>query len=75
MPNVQIKGVPPETHAELHRRADRAGQSLQEYLLGRLIEDASRPSLDELLDRAGRRGGRLTLADAARLQRSERARR
>ncbi|KHL18986.1 UNVERIFIED_CONTAM: hypothetical protein LK11_04490 [Mumia flava] len=60
MPSVQIKDVPVETHAVLRRRAAIAHQSLQEYLLARLIEEASRPTLDEVLDRAGgRSGGRL----------------
>ena len=50
MPSVQIKDVPDETHAVLRRRAAAAHQSLQEYLLTRLIEDAARPTLDEVLD-------------------------
>jgi antitoxin FitA len=57
MPTVQIKAVPNDVHAELRRRAARAGKSLQEYLLGRLIEQTSRPSLEELLARAGQRSG------------------
>ena len=58
MPSVQIKDVPDETHAVLRQRAAAAHQSLQEYLRARLIEDASRPTLDEVLDRAaGRSGG------------------
>lgn len=76
MPSIQVKGVPSETHATLRRRAAHAGQSLQEYLLGRLIEEASRPSLDEILDRAGgRSGGRAPLADAVEAIRDERDRR
>ena len=57
MPSVQIKSVPEDVHAELRRRAANDGKSLQEYLLGRLIEEARRPSLDELLVRAGQRSG------------------
>jgi antitoxin FitA len=73
MPSVQIKDVPADVHAVLRRRAAAAGQSLQEYLLGRLVADARRPSLDELLDRAGgRAGGSTTFADAARLVRAGR---
>ena len=65
MPSVQIKDVPPETHAVLRRRAAAAHQSLQEYLRSRLIEEASRPTLDEVLDRAGgRAGGSVSFADA-----------
>jgi plasmid stability protein len=57
MPSVQIKDVPANVHATLRRRAAAAGQSLQEYLLERLTEDAEAPTLDEVLDRAGGRAG------------------
>jgi antitoxin FitA len=57
VPSVQIKSVPEDVHAELRRRAEKAGKSLQEYLLSRLVEEARQPSLDDLLDRAGRRKG------------------
>jgi antitoxin FitA len=73
MPSVQIKDVPADVHAVLRRRAAAGGQSLQEYLLGRLVADARRPSLDELLDRAGGRAGGSTGFDAsARLIRADR---
>jgi plasmid stability protein len=57
MPSIQIEDVPEETHAVLRRRAATAHQSLQEYLRSRLIEEASSPTLDEVLDRAGGRAG------------------
>lgn len=73
MPSVQIKNVPQEAHRVLRRRAAAAGQSLQEYLLARLVEEASRPTLEEVLRRAGdRAGGRVPLVDAARAVRVER---
>ena len=76
MPTVQIKDVPAETHAVLRRRAVAAHQSLQEYLRSRLIEEASRPTLDEVLDRAGgRAGGSVSLKAAATGVREGRARR
>jgi len=76
MPSVQIKDVPDETHAILRRRAAEAHQSLQEYLRGRLIEEASRPTLDEVLDRAGgRAGGSLSFEDSAAAVREGRDRR
>jgi plasmid stability protein len=76
MPSVQIKDVPEETHAVLRRRAAEAGKSLQEYLRGRLIAEASRPTLEEVLDRAdGRAGGSLTIDEAVRLIREDRDRR
>src|SRR5205823_1967392 len=64
MPSVQIKDVPEQTHAILRARAAAAHQSLQEYLRSRLIEEASQPSLDEILDRAGdQRRAALALTD------------
>jgi hypothetical protein len=73
MPSVQIKDVPDDVHHVLRRRAVEAGQSLQQYLLGRLIEEASRPTLNEVLRRAGdRAGGHISLAEAARTLRVER---
>ncbi len=76
MPNIQIKDVPEATHAVLRQRARAAHQSLQEYLLGKLIEDTSQPTVDEVLANAGaREGGSLSLADAASALRFERARR
>ena len=65
MPNIQIKDVPEDTHAVLRQRASAAHQSLQEYLRSRLIAEAARPTIDEVLDRAGgRAGGSLPLRDA-----------
>jgi hypothetical protein len=76
MPSIQIKDVPEETHAILRRRALAAHQSLQEYLRSKLIDEASRPTLDEVLDRAGgRAGGSVSLAAAAKAVREDRARR
>lgn len=76
MPSVQIKDVPEQTHAVLRRRAAAAHQSLQEYLRGRLIEEASEPTLEEVLDRAGgRSGGAVPLRDAVEALRADRDRR
>ena len=73
MPSVQIKDVPDDVHAELRRRAAHAGKSLQEYLLGRLTEEARTPSLADMLERVSRRrGGRFSLQDAADAVRTER---
>jgi antitoxin FitA len=58
------------------RRAAAAHQSLQEYLRTRLIEEASEPTLDEVLDRAGRRsGGAVPLKNAVAAVRADRDRR
>lgn len=73
MPSVQIKNVPEETHAVLRRRAAAARQSLQEYLRSRLIDEASRPTMNELLDQVElRTGGSLTPKEAADLIRDDR---
>ncbi|MEZ5117516.1 MAG: hypothetical protein R2737_14745 [Candidatus Nanopelagicales bacterium] len=76
MPSIQVKDVPEETHRVLRQRAAAAHQSLQEYLLAHLIAEASRPTLDEVLDRAGgRSGGHLPLRDSVDWVHGDRARR
>ncbi len=76
MPSIQIKDVPEATHAVLRQRAAAAGQSLQEYLRGRLIDEASSPTVEEILARAGgRAGGSLPFSDAVEALQQDRARR
>jgi plasmid stability protein len=76
MPSVQVKNVPPETHAVLRRRAAAAHQSLQEYLRQRLIEEAATPTVEEVLERAGgRAGGSVRFAEAVAALREDRDRR
>ncbi len=76
MPSIQIKDVPDETHRVLRQRAAAAHQSLQEYLRARLIREASEPTLDEVLDRAGgRSGGHVPLQSAVAAVRTDRDRR
>ena len=76
MPSVQIKDVPEPVHAVLRQRAAASHQSLQEYLRSWLIEETSRPTLDEVLERAGgRSGGSVPLNAAVSTLRDERARR
>ena len=73
MPSIQVKDVPDEVHATLRKRAAAAGQSLQEYLLARLVAEATQPTLEEVLERAGQRaGGRVSFRDAAKAVRAER---
>ncbi|MGI8759351.1 MAG: FitA-like ribbon-helix-helix domain-containing protein [Acidimicrobiales bacterium] len=73
MPSIQVKDVPDDVHATLRRRAAAVGQSLQEYLLARLVDDAHTLTVDELLDRAGgRAGGRAGLEAAAQAVRADR---
>lgn len=73
MPSVQIKDVPDDTHRVLRERAARAHQSLQEYLRSRLIADASQPTIEEVLERAGKReGGKVAFSSAVSHIRAER---
>jgi hypothetical protein len=57
MLNVLVRNVPEDVHAALQLRAERQGQSLQQYLAGELTRLAERPTLDEVLDRIERRSG------------------
>lgn len=62
MPNVLVRDLPDEVHASLQRRAEAAGQSLQQYLATELTRLASMPSMNDVLARiARRRGGRVGL--------------
>jgi antitoxin FitA len=62
MPNVLVRDLPDAVHASLQRRAEEAGQSLQQYLATELTRLASTPTMDEVLARISRRhGGRVGL--------------
>jgi antitoxin FitA len=76
MPNVLVRDVPDDVHAALQRRAERRGQSLQQFLAGELRRLAERPGVDEVLERVERhRGGRVGLQQAADDLAAERERR
>lgn len=61
-------------HAVLRQRAAAAGQSLQEYMLAWIERAASRPTVDEVLERIGHRsGGHLTADEVVRQLREDRA--
>jgi len=73
MKTLQVRNLPDETHAVLRRRAVEAGMSLQEYLLATLNELAERPTVSEVLTRAGgRSGGEVSFDAAASHLRAER---
>jgi plasmid stability protein len=75
MSNVLVRDIPEDIHAALQRRAERRGQSLQQYLAAELRRLAERPSLEEVLDRIDRRqGGRVGLARAVEDLAEDRAR-
>ncbi len=76
MPNLLVRDLPDDVHAALQRRAERRGQSLQQYLSSELRRLAERPSVDEVLDRIEHRsGGRVGLRQAAEDLSEERSRR
>jgi plasmid stability protein len=76
MVNVLVRDLPDDVHAALQRRAERRGQSLQQYLSSELRRLAERPSVDEVLDRIERHsGGQVGLRQAAEDLREERSRR
>jgi antitoxin FitA len=49
---ITVRDVPDEVRDELAARAARAGQSLQEYLRGMLIDAADRPPVADVIARA-----------------------
>lgn len=51
MTTITIRNVPEETRDELAARAARSGRSLQEYLLGMLVERAKHPDMETVLAR------------------------
>jgi plasmid stability protein len=52
MPSITVRDVPDDVRDELAARAARAGRSLQEHLRAELIELASKPSINDVLERA-----------------------
>jgi plasmid stability protein len=76
MPNLLVRDLPDDVHAALQQRAERQGQSLQQFLTAELRRLARRPSVDEVLDRIERRrgGGHVGLAQAAHDLREDRER-
>jgi antitoxin FitA len=76
MPNVQVRDVPDEIHEALVRRAEFAGQSLQQFLAAQLALIAATPTLDGMLSRIENRPkGQLSAKIAIEAIEEERARR
>ena len=76
MPNIQIRDVPEEIHGSLVRRAELAGQSLQQYLAAQLAAIVATPTVDEMIARIERRPkGRVSRSSAIAALQDERARR
>jgi antitoxin FitA len=74
MPSVQIKNVPDDVHRTLRTRAAASGQSLQEFLLELLVEEASFESAAAVFDRIERdeSGGSLPLETTVEIIRRHR---
>lgn len=74
MPNVLIRDVPDDVHAELVQRASSAGHSLQHYLKTELERFARTPTLEQVLARIEANGGdsEIGFARAAELVREAR---
>lgn len=51
MATIQIRNVPEDVAATYKVRAAKAGQSLQEYMLAHLTAVASKPTVEELMER------------------------
>jgi antitoxin FitA len=76
VPSIQIKNVPAEVHRILSARAAANGQSLQAYLLARLVTEAQEEPLNAWLDRIEEHsGGSLPFEFAVEAIRRERDRR
>ena len=76
MANVQIREVPDEVHQALVRKAELAGQSLQQYLSAQIALLATIPTIDEVIDRIESRAkGRVSKATSVAAVKDERARR
>ncbi len=76
MPSVQIREVPDDVHAALVRRAELAGQSLQQYLTAQLAALVATPTIEEMIARIeARPKGRLSRNNAIAALQDERARR
>ncbi len=52
---VQIRNVPEDIHRTLRSRAAAAGMSLSDYLLAEIVRVAERPTIADVLARAGSR--------------------
>lgn len=76
MPNVQVRDVPDAVHAALVRRAEQAGQSLQQFLATQLGVIAATPTTLEIIDRIEQRSkGQISAESTIVLLDAERDRR
>ena len=71
---IQIRNVPNDTHRELRTRAAAAGMSLSDYALEELQRLTARPTVAEVLRRAGSRSGGLSTESIVAAIRADRDR-
>jgi len=57
MPNVLVRRLPDHVHGALQQRAEKQGQSLQQYLTNELTRLAEHLTPAELFERVGRHNG------------------
>jgi hypothetical protein len=69
---IQVKNVPEDVHRTLKARAALAGMTLSDYVLKALSDLATRPTLDEVLERLEARGRLGEPFDSAAAVRDER---
>jgi plasmid stability protein len=72
MRTIQIRNVPDDVRRTLEERAAREGMSLSDYLLRDLVELASRPALEEIVEHVRRRPMVRSRASASQLIREAR---
>ncbi len=73
MANVLVRDLPDDVHGALQQRAERRGQSLQQYLTSELTRLVERPTPEELFAHVARRkGGKVGLEQAVADLESER---
>lgn len=74
--NVLVRNLPDSVHRTLQERANKQGQSLQQFLVAQLTRMAATPTLEEALERISRRsGGRVGARQAVADLRQARAQR
>jgi antitoxin FitA len=70
MKMIQIRNVPDDVHRVLKVRAAAEGVSLSDYLLREIERYATRPTVEEVLERARRAGSVHPSQDSATMIRS-----
>jgi antitoxin FitA len=72
MASIQVRNVPPDVHLQLKERAARSGLSLNEFLLRELRRVGNTLTVEEVIERARRRGFVRTSESSADVIRTDR---